>query len=65
MPSSVIAAATYNAAKAILRVRFVSGSVYDYKKVPGKIFRAMKEATSKGTFLNQYIKGKYKFERIK
>jgi hypothetical protein len=38
--------------------------VYDYKKVPEKIYRAMKNAGSKGTFLNKYIKEKYEFEKI-
>lgn len=65
MPSSVIAAATYNSSTSTLRIRFVSGSVYDYKKVPETIFNTFKEAASRGTFLNHHIKGKYKFKRIK
>lgn len=64
MPSSVVAGMNYNEATATLRVIFVSGMVYDYKKVPAKVFNAMKKATSKGTFLNRYIKGKYDFEKI-
>jgi hypothetical protein len=65
MPSSVVSAMTYNPATSTLRVRFVSGSVYDYKKVPYKVFREMKAAESKGIFLNQYIKKNYAFKKIK
>lgn len=64
MPSTVIASMHYNADTATLRIRFVSGLVYDYLEVPGKIYRAMQKASSKGTFLNQFIKGKYDFKKI-
>jgi len=64
MPSSVIASMHYDAGSSTLQIRFVSGVVYDYKNVPEKVFKAMKAATSKGTFLNTKIKGKYEFEKI-
>jgi len=65
MPSSVIAAMHYDPGKEVLRVIYVSGSIYDYKDVPEKIYRAMKGSGSKGAYLNQHIKGKYEFEKIK
>ncbi len=65
MPSSVVAAIKYDPATSTLRVIFVSGMVYDYKDVPEKIYKEMKAASSKGTFLNQQIKGNYEFEKIK
>jgi hypothetical protein len=55
---------TYDPVSSTLRVRFVSGMVYDYKKVPEEVFKKMKSARSKGTFLNQRIKGNYEFEKI-
>ena len=64
MPSSVVAAMTYDPGSSTLRVRFVSGMVYDYKNVPEKVFKQMKHAPSKGTFLNQHIKGNYEFEKV-
>ena len=64
MPSSVVAAIRYDATTSTLRVIYVSGSVYDYKDVPEKIYSAMKSAVSKGTYLNKYIKGKYQFDKI-
>lgn len=65
MPSSVVAAIRYDQASATLRIIFVSGMVYDYKEVPEKVYKAMKAATSKGTFLNRRIKGHYEFEKIR
>lgn len=65
MPSSVVAAIRYYPLTSILRVVFVSGSVYDYKKVPEKIYKAMKTAASKGAYLNKHIKGHYSFEKLK
>jgi hypothetical protein len=65
MPSSVISAIIYNPALSTLRVVFVSGAIYDYKNVPEKVYHAMKASGSKGTYLNEYIKGNYEFEKIK
>lgn len=64
MPSSVVSDMSYDAARAILRVTFVSGLVYDYKNVPEEAYHAMKTSGSKGTYLNQHIKGHYEFEKI-
>lgn len=64
MPSSVISFIRYDAESETLRIGYVSGMIYDYKKVPEKVYLNMKAATSKGTFLNKHIKGKYEFEKI-
>lgn len=48
----------------MLRVGYQSGAVYDYLEVPEEVYLSMKAAFSKGTFLNRYIKGKYKFRKI-
>jgi hypothetical protein len=65
MPSSVVAAIKYDVPSYTLRVIYVSGSIYDYKKVPEKVYEDMKAAFSKGEFLNKYIKPKFKFVKIK
>lgn len=65
MPSSVVAHISYNADDATLRIRFVSGMVYDYKNVPPEIYEAMKHSDSKGTYLNKYIKGNFDFKKVK
>ena len=64
MPSSVISAFNYDNAKHILQIRFVSGKVYNYKEVPETTYLAMKQAFSKGTYFNEFIKDKYEFERV-
>jgi hypothetical protein len=65
MPSSVVAAIKYDASASVLRVVYVSGHIYDYKKVPEEMYRKMKAAASKGEFLNKEIKPRYKFEKVK
>lgn len=65
MPSSVVAAVRYDASSSTLRVIYVSGSVYDYKDVPEKVYKEMKAAFSKGEFLNKHIKPNYTFEKVK
>ena len=64
MPSSVVAAMRYDAASRVLRIVYVSGNVYDYKDVPPEVYEAMKAASSKGTFLNREIKGRYGYEKV-
>lgn len=64
MPSSVVAEMIYDDETEILRIIFVSGMAYDYKKVPLEVYEAMKASGSKVTFFNQYIKGKYDFDKV-
>ncbi|MEO6499629.1 MAG: KTSC domain-containing protein [Mucilaginibacter sp.] len=64
MPSSVVAEFDYNSETLTLRVTYVSGMIYDYLKVPERVYKEMKAYQSKGSFLNHYIKGKYKFKKI-
>ena len=64
MPSSVVAGFSYNSDTLTLRITYVSGLVYDYLKVPEQVYKEMKAYRSKGSFLNHYIKGKYKFRKV-
>jgi len=63
MPSSVVASYYYKARSETLTIKYVSGLVYDYLNVPESAYEAMKAAFSKGTFVNQAIKGKYEFRK--
>ena len=65
MPSSVVASIKYNYEDSTLRIIYRSGSIYDYLNVEAAIYESMKAASSKGTYLNQHILGKYEFERVK
>jgi len=48
-----------------LRVFFISGLTYDYINVPKELYDRLRQAFSKGKFLNEHIKGKYPFEKVK
>ena len=65
MPSTVISSISYDTVSSTLRITFISGMIYDYKNVPEEIYHALKTSGAKGIYLNQHIKGKYKFEKIK
>jgi hypothetical protein len=64
MPSSVVAKMIYDASSSSLRIIYTSGAQYDYLHVPQQVYEAMKTASSKGTFLNNNIKGKYDFKKV-
>ena len=64
MPSSVILTAHYDKDAQILKVIFRSGAVYHYYEVPEEVYLLYSKAKSKGTFLNNFIKGNFEFEKI-
>ncbi len=64
MPSTVIGSFTYHADTQTLRIRFLSGMVYEYKNVPESVYDGMKNSRSKGIFFNQNIKDIYEFEKV-
>lgn len=53
----------YDPEKRKLTIVYVSGNVYVYKDVPTSVYDEMKRARSKGTFLNNRIKGNYEYEK--
>jgi KTSC domain len=65
MPSSVIHHIIYNEGSQRLRVFFISGITYDYINFPKELYDRLRQAFSKGKFLNEHIKGKYSFEKVK
>jgi hypothetical protein len=64
MPSSVIEKYEYDAEKRILLVTFLSGKIYAYKNVPKQVYEKMRAYSSKGRYLNLFVKGFYDFEEI-
>jgi KTSC domain len=64
MPSSVIKYFRYDVASRRLRISFKSGIAYDYKNFPEELYKDLRNAFSKGKFLNEKIKGKYPFEKV-
>jgi lysyl-tRNA synthetase class 2 len=64
MPSTVVAHIDYYPESATLRITFTSGEIYDYLHVPLNIYEAMRKATSKGFYLNKFIKGHFTYRKI-
>jgi hypothetical protein len=64
MPSTVVHTFHYNIDSLVLTVIFQSGAVYEYYDVPEDVYLLFTKARSKGTFLNQHIKGNYAFEKV-
>jgi hypothetical protein len=64
MPSTVIAHIEYDAGQQLLRIRFVSGAVYEYLQVPETVYDSLKGYREKGVFLNKFIKGKFPFKKV-
>lgn len=64
MPSAVIAEYTYDAPSETLEIRYHSGKVYHYLKVPEKVFKQMRSTMVKGIWFNRNIKGKYPFKEV-
>jgi hypothetical protein len=62
--SSNVAGFTYDQAARVLTVEFKNGTRYNYFDVPEGLFEGMKTATSKGQFLAQNVKGKFRYARI-
>ena len=64
MPSSVVSSIAYDPLSCTLIITYISGMVYQYKKVPEKVYKELKADSSKRRYLNYHIKRKYEFEKI-
>ena len=62
--STAITAIDYDAERAKLLVKFVSGERYVYVGVPGEVHRSFVEAESKGRFFQAEIRDQYPFNRL-
>jgi hypothetical protein len=65
MPSTVISSFIYIPEENILRITFVTGTVYDYLDVTVETYEAMKASFAKGIFFNENIKGKFECVKVK
>ncbi|GAB7526802.1 KTSC domain-containing protein [Paraburkholderia sp. 2C] len=57
--SRAIRAVGYDARTMQMRIRFQQGHTYDFCRVPADIYQGLMDATSKGTYYNEYIRDKY------
>jgi hypothetical protein len=63
--SSAIASVGCGDASTALDVTFKGGALYRYFGVPRPVYDAFVAAKSKGTFLNQCIKGRFPYSRLR
>jgi len=62
--SSNIASIGYDEATETLEVEFLNSSTYQYYNVPVNMYENLMHESSKGRFLNTYIKNTYPFSRV-
>ena len=56
--SSAISAVGYDGTT--LTVEFHGGRIYDHPGVPHDVYLGLMAASSKGTFYNRYVRGRYR-----
>ena len=62
--SSNVASIGYDQMTETLEVEFLNGSIYQYYNVPKNMYDQLMKDSSKGRFLNTYIKNAYPYSRI-
>ena len=62
--SSNIASVGYDQLDGILEIEFNSGAIYQYEKVPIRVYDVMMKADSVGKYFNTHIKSKYNYRRV-
>jgi hypothetical protein len=63
MPSTAIERFSYDETAHELHVKFVGGGTYTYYRVPKSVYQAFRAASSRGQFMNKFIKDRYDFRR--
>jgi len=54
--SSNLASVGYDPQTATLEVEFLNGSIYQYLSVPESVYNGLINASSKGSYLDQFVK---------
>jgi lysyl-tRNA synthetase class 2 len=62
--SSMVKSYTYNPDDETLEVTFTNKASYRYSEVEQKTADALVEAESKGTFINEEVKGSHPYEKL-
>ncbi|MDD5096424.1 MAG: KTSC domain-containing protein [Candidatus ainarchaeum sp.] len=57
--SSDIASVGHSAEQEVLEIEFKNGGVYQYFRVPNKVYSELMAAESKGKYFHRYIRDKY------
>lgn len=62
--SSTIAAVRYDARRQLLDIRFMSGRIYRYERVPEFVYRALVKSDSKGRYFNAMIRDGFDYDEV-
>ena len=62
--SSNIASIGFDEDSSTLEIEFLSSAVYQYFDVPFPVYEGLMEASSKGQYFAQNIKGNYRFVKV-
>jgi hypothetical protein len=62
--SSNVSSAGYDEPTETLEIEFMNGNIYQYYNVGPALFEQFQAASSKGQFLNAYIRNAYPFSRV-
>ena len=62
--STNVVSVGYDEPTETLEVEFMNGSIYQYFNVGSELYRQLREAPSKGQFLNAYIRNAYPYSRV-
>jgi hypothetical protein len=62
--SSNISSVGYDLSSQTLEIEFTNGAVYQYYNISDAVFEQFMQASSKGQYLNTYIKNAYPFSRV-
>ncbi|MCK5211220.1 KTSC domain-containing protein [Candidatus Parcubacteria bacterium] len=62
--SSNIDSIGYDADTETLRMKFLSGTIYEYRNVPQIAYDGLTRASSHGSYFNREIRNAYTYERI-
>jgi len=55
----------YHASTVTLEVEFQSSGIYQYFDVPEPVYAALMRASSKGRYLNDHIKDRYRCQKLR
>jgi KTSC domain len=62
--STTLATVFYDDARELLQLEFCSGAVYQYFHVPAAVHQLLMDASSKGRYFNQAIRGRFRYHRM-
>jgi hypothetical protein len=62
--STTLATVSYDEARKLLELEFCSRAVYQYFDVPASVHQSLLDASSKGRYFNQAIRGHFPYRLI-